>query len=194
MKDCIATLTPAFSTARMVADYIEDYYLTAHGLSESMLGAGLAEAQALADQIRRWRDHWRHVEIFEVESDAAQTVPIRSAVSVRARVRLGGLRPDEVHVQIYHGEVTSLGDLIDAATDEMHHVDDADTGSPDVHEFRGQFRAEGSGLRGFAVRVVPRDRRLIGTLVPGLITWDHANGNLQEEAPAPAPKPQPAGA
>ena len=194
MKDCIAVLTPQFSTARMVADYIEDFYLTAHGLSESMLGAGLSEAQALADQIRRWREHWRNVEIFNVQSDAEQTVPIRSAVSVRARVRLAGLRPDEVHVQIYHGEVTSLGDLIHAEADEMHHVDGADTGSPEVHEFAGAFHAEGSGLRGFAIRVVPRDRRLIGTLVPGLITWDHANGTRHEEARTPTPQPQPAGA
>ena len=40
-----------------------------------------------------------------------------------------------------------------------------------VQSYSGEFEADASGRRGFTVRVIPRDDRLIGTLLPGRITW-----------------------
>ncbi len=46
-----------------------------------------------------------------------------------------------------------------------------DADAQGVATFVGEFEADGSGRRGFTVRVIPRDERLVGTLLPGRITW-----------------------
>ena len=171
MKKCISVLTPEFSTQRMVADYVENYYLIAHGLSETLLENGLAEAGALAKQIDRLRANWAGIRIDAVRTDAGPSVPIRTPVQVEAEVNLGALRPDEVHVQVYHGVVSSVGDLVECEADELLPTKALD-GEGHKHLFVGSFNTGSSGQRGFTVRVIPRDDRLVGTLIPGLILWN----------------------
>ena len=125
-----------------------------------------------------------------VETDATASMPITSTVRVNASVQLGELHPDEVRVQLYTGEVTSLGDIVHAGS-----VDMKPSGDPDehtgLHLFTGEFRPTGSGRRGFAVRVVPRDARIVGTLIPGLITWDKDAPTVRigESSPAKTSSP-----
>lgn len=170
MKGSIRSLTPRFSTNRMVADYAEQYYLLAHGVSRSLAADQLSAAKGLAAQIKRLREHWGHVGVRRVESNAGTAIPVRTAVRVRALIELGGLTPSEVRVQLYHGEVTSLGDMVSGAGADMHPIEDSYT-EGGVYTFTGEFAASGSGRRGFTVRVVPRDDRLVGTVLPGLIAW-----------------------
>ncbi len=179
MKASIRTLTPRFSTNRMVADYTEQFYLLSHGAGEALRRNGLAEASSLAAHIRRFREHWPRVAVRRVEASVSGSVPVRTPIQVRALVELGGLNPDEVRVQLYHGEVTSLGDMVHGLAGEMHPAPDQSV-SDGRFVFIGEFAASGSGRRGFTVRIMPRDERLVGTLVPGLIAWyqsddPHAN-------------------
>ncbi|MEM9082414.1 MAG: alpha-glucan family phosphorylase [Planctomycetota bacterium] len=169
IKDCIAELTPAFSTGRMVADYAEQYYLEAWQLRKKLAGDNIQNAKELSDQIHRLREFWGGISIDSVRTDAGPTVSVRSAVNVTAEVTLGALRPDEVSVEVYHGSVTSVGELLHSATIQMQ------TTGGDEHEgrftFEGAFSPSRSGHAGFAVRIMPRDERLEGTVVPGLILW-----------------------
>ncbi|MBL0928428.1 MAG: alpha-glucan family phosphorylase, partial [Phycisphaerales bacterium] len=173
VKECIKTLTPSFSTNRMVADYTEQYYLIAYGLSRTLQSASLAQARGLASQVRRLREHWPRVQIRKVSCDVGAAVPVRTPVAVRVEMDLGGLRPEEVRVQLYHGEVTSLGDMVHAVPSDMRPSRDDAAERDGRQAFQGQFEADRSGRRGFTVRVVPREERLVGTLIPGLITWHH---------------------
>lgn len=169
MKACIRALTPRFSTNRMVADYTEQYYLLMHGTSRTLTSGGLAQASDLAAHIRRFRQAWGNVGVRRVDANVTTSIPIRTPIRVRALVELGGLSADEVRVQLYHGEVTSLGDMVHGVGVEMKPA--PEPGDNGVHTFIGEFIATGSGRRGFTVRVLPRDDRLVGTLIPGLIAW-----------------------
>ncbi len=173
MKRCIWAITPAFNTNRMVAEYSERYYLPAHATAARLMADDLAQARALSHQVARIRQHWARVAIEKVETPIAMATPVRSAVPVSATVRLGDLRPDEVSVQIYHGEVTSLGDMIDGAAVDMRHERDLGDGR---HLFTGEFIVKRSGRRGFAVRILPRDERLVSPFLPGLIAWQSEEG------------------
>lgn len=187
MKASIRAYIPRFSTNRMVADYTEQFYLLGHGVSATLTKDRLAGAKGLASQIHRLREHWPRVAIRRVESNTTAAVPVRTPVHVRALVDLAGLRPNEVHVQLYHGEVTSLGDLINGVAVEMH-AQSTDPDERGLHTYIGEFAATGSGRRGFAVRVIPRDDRLVGTLIPGLITWHQQDDASVSFGPGDASK------
>lgn len=174
MKNCIRELTPRFSTNRMVADYASQYYTRAHALSRRFLRDGLSDARALASQIDRWREQWGGVQIRDVMSDVGPNVPVETPVHVRAVIALGGLTPEEVRVELYHGEVTSMGDLVDGKAIAMRPASPAGANESE-HVYVGEFVAGVSGRRGFTVRVMPYDERLDGMLIPGLITWQQGS-------------------
>jgi len=115
-------------------------------------------------------------------------VSVRSLVRVGALVDLGELKPEEVTVQLYHGKVTSLGELVEARALAMTYEGPAEGGDhgPGVFRFSGAFAPARSGQHGFSVRVVPSDNRLVTPFLPGLITWDTGQAPVPEPAPAPA--------
>lgn len=186
MKATMAKLTPRFSTMRMLADYTNEFYLVAHGLARSLERDQCKHAAGLAEHIKRYRSHWSGVRVVGVSEDIGATVAIDSPIHVRAEVALGGLDPDEVRVELYAGSVTALGDLVNAKPIRMHHKPGSG-GSPETALFEGEFRADRSGQQGFTVRVVPNDERMVGTLIPGLITWDHGPSGVLPSSPEREP-------
>jgi len=168
MKRCIQAITPEFNTNRMVAQYALDHYYPIYDAGRRMMADALADAEGLAEQITRFRRHWGEIVIERAETTVGAAVTARSHVPVEATVRLGAFEPGEVSVQLYHGEVTSLGDMVDADFTEMRHERDLGGGR---HVFVGSFTPTQSGRRGFSVRVLPRDARLSHPYIPGLITW-----------------------
>ncbi|MCA9312176.1 MAG: hypothetical protein KDA21_13265, partial [Phycisphaerales bacterium] len=171
MKACIRHLTPEFSTNRMVADYARQYYGVAFTNGSRLRQNGLEQGRALASQIRRYRQHWHQVHVITLNAPVGAAVPVRSHIPVRATVQLGELRPEEVSVELYYGEVTSMGDLVNGRPVPMTLDSSVDRTAEGAWTFVGEVDASGSGRCGFTVRVMPRDERLVGTLIPGLITW-----------------------
>jgi glycogen phosphorylase len=194
IKRCISRLTPRFSTMRMVADYVEQYYLFAHGLSRAMLADRGAQASDLADKIAMYRKRWGGVSVESVTADAGPSVAVDAPVVVRARVQLGGIDPEQVRVQVLHGPVNAVGDLVafTATTMRLAGADEGERLADNTYVFEGRFKATGSGQRGFAVRVLPKDERLIGTVIPGLITWDQGPSGPLHTPKKKTKEPQPA--
>ena len=169
VKACIRILSPQFSTNRMVADYTNQYYHRAHDLGIRLTAHGLAGAKELASAIHRFHEAWPSVQVRNVTTNAGEAVPVRSGVRVRAEVDLAGLDPTAVKVQMYTGQVASLGDLQNGEAVDMRFVET----NEGISAFEGVFQPKGSGMRGFAVRVLPSNPNLVGTLLPGLVTWDN---------------------
>jgi len=171
MKQCLRVITPQYSASRMVADYAEQFYLRADTLSQRLTSSNMTGAIEFAEQLRKFNNHWHEVSIEKCITDAGPSVPVRSEVSVRTMVRLGSLRPEEVSVELFHGQVNEKGELVKGKSVQLAHISDTDAASEGLTAFRGTFEAITSGRRGFAVRVQPKDDRLVGTKLPGRITW-----------------------
>ncbi|MBL8757572.1 MAG: alpha-glucan family phosphorylase [Phycisphaerae bacterium] len=172
MKRCIRALAPQFSTHRMLVDYATKFYFPAHAAAARLRRDNLAQARELADHLDHLRRMWHEVRVADV-TGAVPTkgaITVRGQVPVRAKVALGSLAPRDVQVQLYHGQVTSLGELVNAEAIVMRHERDEGDGT---HLFTGSFVPQHSGQHGYSVRVLPADERLVTPFVPGLITWDN---------------------
>ncbi len=171
VKQCIKNMAPRFSTHRMLVDYARQFYFPAHIAANRLQTRNLAEARDLANHVDHLRRHWYEVRVLETTSAVGpqSAVTVRGEVTVTAKVALGALKPSEVLVQLYHGQVTSLGELVDAEALAMRHERELEGGA---HLFTGVFSPQRSGQHGFSVRVLPSDDRLVTPFLPGLITWD----------------------
>jgi starch phosphorylase len=96
MKASMATLTPRFSTNRMLREYVERLYLPGVEAYRSRV----AEGSRKAILICRWREalatHWRQLHFGQL---AVQKM--NNYYNFRVPVYLGELDPHTVHVQLY---------------------------------------------------------------------------------------------
>jgi starch phosphorylase len=186
MKNCIKALAPFFSTHRMVAEYAKKFYFPAHHAAARLGGKDFAQARELADHIDRYRHLWHQVRVLHVSDQVGSngSITVRQNVRVEVRVHLGELNHDEVQVQLYHGQLNSLGELVHNHAVTLKHEKAL---AHHEHLFSGQFSPGHSGQHGYSVRVLPKDDRLVTPFLPGLITWDSA-------PPAEAEPEQPAAA
>lgn len=183
MKRCIRAMAPRFNSHRQVIDYAKQYYFPSHNASLRLLGDGCRQARELANHIDHLRHNWHQIRVMEVSNAVGSdgSVAVREELPVTARVHLGPLTPGEVRVELYHGEVNALGEMVRATATPMRHVRELGGG---VHEFSGAFEARQSGQHGFSVRVLPHDPRVVTPHLPGLITWDNgAPPEVEAEVP-----------
>ncbi len=168
MKHAITTLAPVYNTGRMVAEYMRVAYEPSARRYLRLTAEGLRGAKALAEWRRGMARGWGQVKVESVESGGADPMHVGGELKVNARVNLGGLKPDDVEVQLFHGPVDSLGEIPKPQTVTMNHNG---THQGTSWTFIGTIPCRSSGQHGFAVRVLPRNGDLANPYEPGLICW-----------------------
>jgi starch phosphorylase len=179
MKSSLKTLAPLYNMHRMVRQYTEEYYLMAHVRYQHLSADNGAHARALAAWTCRVRENWPQVRVEAIDHSLSE-VSLHSRMTVRAHVRLGALRPDDVLVELYMGRLDANGEICDAVPIAMQPAP-APAGDPWLFEARMEPRLR-SGRHGYTVRVLPFHRDLVTPYLPGLITWAPEDVNQVEEA------------
>jgi starch phosphorylase len=96
IRASLATLTPRFSSNRMLAEYLERLYLPAAEAHWARTGENLRNARALSTWYRHLRQHWQEIHWGNVEQTRAG-----DTITVRVQVYLGDIDPDTVRVELY---------------------------------------------------------------------------------------------
>ncbi|MDX2064948.1 MAG: alpha-glucan family phosphorylase [Fimbriimonadaceae bacterium] len=152
VKASIRKLAPYFSTARMVRDYAEEFYVPAMHAYERRALQGLDNARdALA-----WRDRvqagWQSVRVVDIRDTAGTAQQVGDQFEVTAVVELGPLHPEDVSVQAVIGKVGPNRDLMATRVQDLEFV----ASESGRFTFRGCADADVLGHQGYTVRIVPR--------------------------------------
>ncbi|MFQ6097948.1 MAG: alpha-glucan family phosphorylase [Armatimonadota bacterium] len=167
MKSAMRRICPVFNSNRMVAQYTEEFYLPAAQRRAELVADGYARARALAAWKARVKAAWPNVRIEQVVDDSAGGLEVGATVNVRATVKLAGLSPSDVIVELYHGSLDAQGDIRDAEASPMV----CKAPGADLCAFEGTIECRQSGLRGYTVRVLPNHPDLVSLFDMALITW-----------------------
>ena len=159
---------PRLRTNRMVQEYTEQCYWPSYERFAKLAEDNLNRARGLAQWRRGIARGWGQIKVEGVEANGIDPLHVGGELQVKARVNLGGLSPDDVEVQLFHGIVDSLGEIPNPMTVKM-----SQNGSREgsVWMFHGQVPCRSSGQHGFAVRVLPRHQDLGNAFEPGLVCW-----------------------
>ena len=167
MKSSIRVLCPEFNMQRQVKEYTERFYMPAHATFGELTANGAASARELAAWLERLRQHWPGIRIEAVEGPGEE-VPVGVRIAARARVRLPGLSPEDVLVELVAGRLDKQGEISQPTAYGMQVVEQ--TG--DSWTFACDAPCcDVSGLHGYTCRVLPSRSALTVSFVPGLITW-----------------------
>ena len=170
MRESIRSVTPVFNTQRMVKEYTEQLYVPAAQAHENFSGDGCGAAKHLSQWKAQMRKDWPQVQVSNVDvgNKDQQSISVGESLKISARVHLGGVNPQHVRVEAYHGEVDN-GDLLNPAATVLSQSSQADGDGNYVYE--GSVPATESGTYGFSVRVIPTHPCLMQPHELRLITW-----------------------
>jgi starch phosphorylase len=185
VKQSIKWITPIFNTHRMVAEYASRFYNPAADQFRYLTEKSMMRAKALADWKTKINSNWTDLAIKDVQATIKNGFPekpfkpeqspvkVGSELTVKAFLRLGSIKPGEVSVQLYHGQVDSWGNITEGSFVPMDCR--GETNNDGDYLFTGSISFTSSGRQGYAVRVLPRNDDLVNANDLGLVLWESKN-------------------
>lgn len=167
MKASIRLAGRDYSSHRMLVEYSERCYFPAMANARRLAKGDYSDAKDLSAYLKRLRAEWCNLGARELESDAKPIMERGQNVWVSALVRLGGLLPEEVQVELVFGELRANGDFGESRRLEMQ----AQEKRGEEWLYRVKLSCGHTGRQGFALRILPRHQALIHPFLPGFIHW-----------------------
>ena len=114
------------------------------------------------------QQQWANLRIVEVKADGKAGMKVGESLDVRAKIELGGLTPDDVSVELYHGTLDSNGEIVKPTVVPM-----SAAGKPKatLYDFAGTIKSDSSGRHGYTVRILPHHRDIDNPRKQGLVLW-----------------------
>ncbi|MET8685908.1 alpha-glucan family phosphorylase [Streptomyces sp. NPDC004732] len=158
VRRTLTRLGPKVLAGRMVREYVEQLYAPAARAHRTL---DLTAAAELASWKARVRAAWPRVAVDHVEASASgTTAELGATLSLRVRVHLGELTPDDVEVQAVAGRVDPEDHLTDPSPMPLKPVSGPDGEGRRVYE--GPLALDRTGPFGYTVRILPAHRLLGG--------------------------------
>ncbi|MCF7929833.1 MAG: alpha-glucan family phosphorylase [Spirochaetales bacterium] len=169
MKSSISNVGKQFSSTRMLMEYSQRFYFPALENARRLHEVDYKSARELSSYFETVRSQWNEFEVVSVSSSKDALITIGDKLDVGAQIRLPGVKPDQVSVELYYGRlITSAGSQIQ----EPERVEmELKSSSGDLHEFTVTITCRITGKIGYSVRILPKHPALVHPFVPGLIKW-----------------------
>jgi starch phosphorylase len=156
-----------FCSHRMVREYHDRFYAPALSRRNELLADDAEEARRLSVLHADLKKSWSEIGVDLPQRDLEGPFQVGDAFGVSVQVHLGGIQPDMVDVELYSGQIQSLGKLVQGRPQIMELAEDRGNGN---YIYRCTVTCEDSGRYGFTARVAPRADQWI-RYTPGLLTW-----------------------
>jgi starch phosphorylase len=168
MKASVKMSLGFFTSHRMLEEYDVKFYSPACETYNRLMAGGGAEANRLVAQRKRLSDLWSRVACSMPLADYEHgTLHVGDRFTVTTEANLGGLKPEEVDVEVYYGPVNSENHIVESHLEQMEMVEDRGHGR---YAYRRQLECRRTGRYGFTARVIPHgpDWRCV---MPGFMRW-----------------------
>jgi starch phosphorylase len=166
-KRSMATILPRFSAARMLDQYVTQFYQPAARQGARYLDGDGEGAKVVAGWKARVQAAWDGVTLRRLD-EPRRSLTFGDATTIDIAVGLNGLRPEDVTVEL----VLSRG-LRDAAERHRRHefVAAGEMSQTHEHRFTLDLRPELCGRLEYRIRMYPRHVLLSHPFELGLMRW-----------------------
>ncbi|MFF4541677.1 glycosyltransferase family 1 protein [Streptomyces aureus] len=165
VRRTLTHLGPKVLAGRMVREYVERLYAPAAHAHRSLTAEAATELAAWKSRVRA---AWPRISVDHVEaSSVTETAELGTTLSLRVRVGLGDLAPDDVEVQAVAGRVDGDDRIADAVCVPLKPA-----GGPNLEgrwAYEGPLALDRTGSFGYTVRILPSHRLLASGAELGLV-------------------------
>ena len=162
MKSCI----PRFNSARMVVDYVNEFYAKARTQTIRFAKNNFAPAKELAQWKRKIRTHWPLVNIQRVDHGAEQ-IHTGQSLPIAVNAYLDGLEANDVVVECLVGSLQEGDKLLVHETFQFTYSRQ----DGDFHQYHLDLKPNTPGLNHYKIRMYPYHRLLSHPFELGYMLW-----------------------
>lgn len=166
MKSSIVMALCDFSSARMVTQYNEKFYLPALKNYRLLMENDASLAKVLVEEKARLINNFNkiYIEAPQVDGDLGD-IHVGDTFQVTVKVYLNELKPKDVDVELYYGLVNTHNEVIKSNIEIMTMVEDYSDGN---YLYQHELRCIKSGRFGLSARITPKGDKWNGSM-PGFI-------------------------
>ena len=168
MKNCLRSICPEFNSHRMIENYAQYFYLPSAEKWKVLSEPKLEGGRRLSDWLQGLKSRWDGIKITAVRYENGHMVALGDCVRINVEVFLNGLQPEEVAVDLYHGQVDSRVNFL---SNEISKLDVDGCIDKQNYIFSGKIPCRETGRYGFVVRILPKHENLISPYQTGLVLW-----------------------
>jgi len=185
VKNSIKWIAPRFNTHRMVAEYTRRFYHPSAAKWRYLTAQECSRAKTFSGWKAHIKNAWSELAVSDVIMEVQDgngheqlnhkqpLLKVGSQLSIRALVKLGNIKPDDVSVELYHGPVDNWENIKNGSVVRMDYSKVAEQNGE--HWFVGTMPCSETGQHGVAVRVLPKHPDLANSCEMGLILWESEN-------------------
>ena len=182
VKNSIKWIAPRFNTHRMVAEYTRRFYNPSAAKWRYLTAEACARARAFSSWKSDLQKAWPELAVKDVTMEIKNgdgmeplnpkkpQLKVGTQLYVRALVKLGTIKPDDVAVELYHGLVDTWENIRDGSAVRMEYEQASELEGE--HWFIGSMPCKKTGQHGVSVRILPRHDYLVSPYEMGLILWE----------------------
>ena len=168
MKNSIVTTGGKYSTARMLVDYTEEYYLPLCNLTKKYY----QNIDNVAE-FNNWKNdlytNWKDVKITQVNDLDDITIDAGNNIEVACEVELPNISIDNVTVEVYYGKILENGIVEDVHIVPMELTESSE--EERKYYFTSKIELKTGGNYGYTFRVMPKHEMLLEPANLDLIKW-----------------------
>jgi starch phosphorylase len=158
----------SMASHRMLMDYSNMSYFPALKNYRRFSKDDYAESKSLAAYFDKLQKSWDSLKIVKIESNAKPVMQRGDMLTVTAYLELGGILPNDLQVELYHGTVSNqTKEIVDARKTEMKWL--KSEGNLNLYQVRTECLD--TGMQGHTVRILPKHDALIHPYRCGFIKW-----------------------
>ncbi|MGH8745431.1 MAG: alpha-glucan family phosphorylase [Burkholderiales bacterium] len=167
-KESIASLVPRFSAMRMLSEYLEGVYRPAMRQWRRFAGQDFLAARRLAAWKAKLRAAWDGVSLRRVD-DPAQSIDFGAKLRIAVAVRLNGLAPDDVALEVLLGRPGNERASQSARRERLSYQHPLpETGE---HLYARELAPPMAGRVEYRVRAYPANELLTHPFETGMMAW-----------------------
>ena len=167
MKSSMKMAMQEFCSHTMVQKYEDLFYRPAAERMDELLADDAHEAKRLNALEGRLYTNWETIRVSRPVRDNEGPFRVGESFHVASEVFLGDLRPEEVEVELYYGNLKSVDTLGTRHLKKMSVETELGDGR---YKYGCHLSCDTAGRFGFTARVTPRGDDMIKNL-PGFIVW-----------------------
>ncbi len=171
MKESIRSVGRAFSTVRMLQDYIKDYYVPQMDRTKSIIDSNYEIPKSLADWKASIEHNWSPVQVVPAKNTnffIESRLSVGQAIEAAATVLLGSIDPSQVSVELFYGKIGENSQIENPVIKPMNLVEQVGSGT---YNYAETVVIQDGGNYGYTFRVVPTHPSMINKHDMGLVKW-----------------------
>lgn len=166
VKNAIQTISPYFSTERMVKEYATHYYIPAYMRFLNMNVNNSENSKILSDWFKKLNTNWNDINIFDT-SISNSNYNNSESIYIKAKVYLANLSIEDIKLQAYYGKKGTNDSINSSKFFDMNLIEINDK----IAGFEGVIEATDAGMYGLTFRLVPNHKLISKFQETHLVKW-----------------------